>query len=293
MNTSSLFGLAFAGLVAFLMLERQPGAAPGPSAAEAFRQSPVPIDTDARFTEITGTPEGRRRLDDATVTFGRGGFGPGQDLRVYAFRADPNLTVVVPFDATLGSVEVDYHWKGAVTVTIESEATPGAAAYGCLDSEYAGFGGGRSCWHSERLPGESIAEKDFHLFRHDGVFEPVAARSVAAGGWVESWQHLYSPPLAWVDWAPGGDMDWSGCADVTTGGHPGPIDTYIACETWDITKGANPASFRNHWVGASNAPREVGYQTVVSIELGATPAYGWAMSYSACKPSATWQCPVR
>lgn len=291
MRNIKLLGLAFAVAAGFAAFSAPDPQGSTPSFAESTRQSPVPIDTDARFDDITGTSEGRRRLGAATVTFGRGGFGPEQDLRVYALRADPNLTVVVPFDAALGAVEIDHHWKGAVTVTIESEATSGGS--GCVDSEYAGFGRGLGCWRLDPVPGAQFAGKDHYVFRHHSVFEPVPAGAAATGGWVESWQHPASPPLAWADWAPGGDMARGGCEDVTIGGHPGPVDTYIACETWDITKGANPASFRNHWVGVSNATREVGYQTTVSVEPGATPAYGWAMSYSACRPSATWQCPVR
>lgn len=134
-----------------------------------------------------------------------------------------------------------------------------------------------TCWVLWFLQSDGLPTRDYYTV---DIWATVYSPRMIDYAWIETDESPWGDPQYWADWDPKSDST-GGCSyyTISVGIYGvGVSRNLYRCETWRITKHADPAHFRSKYDGdVWGATRFVGHMIMTYIDGGDTPI--WVVSY--------------
>ena len=257
--------------------------------------------------DVSHTALGRQHASDAAARFrARGVESSAHDLKVLSLK-DGGILVLPRHIEPVTIVGDSNTMGGSFVVSPRLDTGPPKQVSGspysllqpywqlnnahCFSRISAGWGGWMdTCWKIFQLANDGSSSWNYWTFEVKATAK--SEDYVLDYAWITTDESRNGGRQYWVDWDPGSDSSGNCSASYTVSVSIGVAtvsDSYLRCETWDITKYADPAHFKSKYGGnAVDAERQVGHMTMTKVGEHDSPV--WEIGYEVRSCHFVWMC---
>jgi hypothetical protein len=136
------------------------------------------------------------------------------------------------------------------------------------------------CYHKWKATSDGSITHDYYLLDMFSTFATPGFGLETGDPWIHARLSPSSPDATWFKWKPGTDTTQCGGVNLSIAVNGIPLSvTGNQCETWNITKYADPGAFRNGWIEGicqiQREERELEFTVAVRVAQGKVPTWNF------------------